>query len=240
MPEEATLTPKRLRMAPEARRAHILEAAQNLFFTVGWDDVTIADVLKEAGISKGGFYHHFTAKEDLLDALVERFTSEALIAAEKAMASTSGDAIFRFNAFLAASSRWNPENAPQMRFFMDVMLRPGNDALFGRITSSATAVAIPVLSGMISDGVAEGVFDVPDVDLTAETIMAMSHGRRAVSEAAIRAAESGDVDRATALLDRRMVAEGEIIDRLLGLPRGRITLSNPNEYRRMLKALAAL
>ena len=73
---------KRLRLAPQERQELILEAAQNLFFARGWDDVTIADVLEEAGISKGGFYHHFTAKEDLLDGVVQRFTVEALASAE--------------------------------------------------------------------------------------------------------------------------------------------------------------
>ncbi len=63
--------PKRVRMAPGERRAHILDAAQKLFFANGWHNVTIADVLTEAGISKGGFYHHFSAKEDMLDGLVE-------------------------------------------------------------------------------------------------------------------------------------------------------------------------
>lgn len=229
--------PKRQRMAPETRRAHILDAAQRLFFARGWDAVTIADVLGEAGISKGGFYHHFAAKEDLLDGVVARFTTEALDAAEAARARTSGDALVRFNAFLAESSRWKAERAPQMRFFMDVMLRPGNDFLAFRISNAAAIAAAPVLRGMIADGVAEGRFDVADADLAAEVIMALSQGRRAVVEAAIKAAEAGDLDPATGHLNDRMVAEGALVDRLLGLPQGSVVLSNPDEYRLMLRAL---
>ena len=230
--------PKRWRMAPRERRAHILDAAQKLFFARGWDEVTIADVLNEAGISKGGFYHHFAAKEDLLDGVVERFTTEALASAQAARAATSGDALKRFNAFLAESSRWKAEQGQQMKFFMDVMLRPGNDVLFGRITAAATAAAMPVLLEMIAQGVDEGAFDVPDINLVGETIMALSQGRRAVLEDAFQAAESGDLDQATAHLDRRMVAEGALIDRMLGLPHGSVVLSNPTEYRLMLRAIA--
>ena len=230
--------PKRLRMAPSERRAHILDAAQKLFFARGWDEVTIADVLNEAGISKGGFYHHFAAKEDLLDGVVERFTTEALASAQAARAATSGDALKRFNAFLAESSRWKAEQGQQMKFFMDVMLHPGNDVLFGRITAAATAAAMPVLLEMIAQGVDEGAFDVPDINLVGETIMALSQGRRAVLEDAFQAAESGDLDQATAHLDRRMVAEGALIDRMLGLPHGSVVLSNPTEYRLMLRAIA--
>lgn len=236
--DQPASAPKRQRMAPETRRTHILDAAQALFFARGWDDVTIADVLAEAGISKGGFYHHFAAKEDLLDGVVERFTNEALAAAQAARARTSGDALARFNAFLAESSRWKAEHGPEMRFFMNVMLRPGNDFLFHRISDAAAVATRPVLREMIADGVAESCFDVPDLDLVAETIMALSQGRRAVAEAAIQAAEAGDLEHATALLNGRMVAEGTLIDRLLGLPQGSIALSNPAGYRLMLRAIA--
>ena len=229
---------KRLRMAPNVRRAHILDAAQKLFFARGWDDVTIADVLTEAGISKGGFYHHFAAKEDLLDGVVQRFTNEALTSAQAARDATSGDALKRFNAFLAESSRWKPEQGKQMKFFIDVMLRPGNDMLFGRITKAANAAAMPVLLEMIGQGVDEGAFNVPDIDIVGETIMALSLGRRAVLEDAFHAAETGDLDRATARLDDRMVAEGALIDRMLGLPHGSVVFSNPTEYRLMLRAIA--
>jgi len=228
---------KRLRMAPDQRRADILDAAQGLFFARGWDDVTIADVLAQAGISKGGFYHHFAAKEDLLDGVVERFTTAALISAQAARAAASGDALTRFNAFLAESSRWKAEQAPQMKFFLDVMLRPGNDILFARITAAASAAAMPVLLEMIAQGVDEGAFDVPDIGLVGETIIAMSQGRRAVLSAAIGDAEAGRMDRAVAALDQRMRAEGALIDRMLGLPAGSIILSNPTEYRLMLRAI---
>ncbi|MFX0547071.1 TetR/AcrR family transcriptional regulator [Roseovarius sp. S1116L3] len=230
---------KRTRMAPEMRRAQLLDAAQGLFFTRGWDDVTIADVLSEAGISKGGFYHHFTAKEDLLDGVVERFTNEALAAADTARGETTGDALKRFNAFLAESSRWKAERGPQLKFFLDAALRPGNDILFHRITSASTDAARPMLCEMIADGVREGCFDVPDIDLVTEIILACSQGRRAAIEEAVCAAESGDLDGGAAILDGRMVAEGALMDRLLGLPKGSITLSNPTEYRLMLRAIVS-
>lgn len=234
---EVTAAPKRLRMAPDARREQILDTAQKLFFIRGWDQVTIADVLTEVGISKGGFYHHFAAKEDLLDGVVKRFTIEALAAAQAARDATSGDALQRFNAFIAETSRWKAEQGPQMKFFFDVMLRPGNDVLFGRITAAANAAAMPVLLEMIIQGVDEGVFEVPDIGLVGETIMALTQGRRAVMEAALQAAASGDLEAATARLSQRMVSEGALIDRMLGLPDGSVRLVNPSEIRLMLRAI---
>ncbi|MFZ3584137.1 TetR/AcrR family transcriptional regulator [Loktanella sp. DJP18] len=229
---------KRLRMAPDARRADILDAALALFYSRGWDHVTVADVLQEADISKGGFYHHFNAKEDLLDGLIERFTTEALAAAQDARDATSGTAIDRFNAFLAETCRWKAERVPQIKFLIDVMLRPGNDALFQRITAATNAAARPVLRDMILQGVADGSFDVPDVALVSETIVGMSNGRRKHLLDAVDDIGKGDLEAAAARLDQRMAAEAALIGRLLGLAPGTITLGNPSEHRLMLQAIA--
>ncbi|WP_299818942.1 TetR/AcrR family transcriptional regulator [uncultured Jannaschia sp.] len=236
--EHGSDTSRRQRMAPEARRAAILDAAQTLFFARGWDAVTIADVIESAGISKGGFYHHFAAKEDLLDGVVDRFTREAVASAEAARATSSGDALVRLNAFLAGAIRWKAKQVPTTRFVLDALRRPGNDMLFHRIQAASAAAVRPVLEGMVADGIAEGRFDVPAADLVVEAILALSQGRRNVVEAAIRATEAGDLDGATATLDGRMAAEGAFMDRMLGLPPGSVALSNPEEYRRMLRASA--
>tara|TARA_B100001179_G_scaffold214261_1_gene183495 strand:+ start:564 stop:1295 length:732 start_codon:yes stop_codon:yes gene_type:complete len=235
--DPATAPPRR-RMTQDARRAHILDAAQALFFARGWDGVTIADVLAEAGISKGGFYHHFAAKEDLLDGVVDRFTRQAVTASEAAGASAEGDALTRFNAFLRASNRWKAERGAQLRFFLDAMLKPGNDLLLLRISNAAAAVARPVLEQMIEAGVAEGGFAVPDSALAAEVILGLAPGRMPVAEAAMRLAQDGALEEATQMLTDRMIAEAATIDRLLGLPPGSITLADPVEYRRMLHAIS--
>ncbi|MFC3612834.1 TetR/AcrR family transcriptional regulator [Lutimaribacter marinistellae] len=229
---------KRLRMAPEERRESILDAAQRLFLARGWDAVTIADVLAEAGISKGGFYHHFTAKEELLDGLVQRMTWQGMSVAQAAQKAADGDALSRFNAFIAATNRWRVHRAPELKFIADVLLRPENDALFHRINAEASRVALPMLQEMIDEGVAEGCFTVTDSQMAAEVILALGPGRRDISQKAIAIAEDGDVDDAIRLLNERMIAEGAMLDRLLGLPIGSVALADPDEFRMMIAEIA--
>lgn len=47
-------------------RARILEAASSLFRARGYDAVTVADVMKAAGLTHGGFYGYFKSKDDLI------------------------------------------------------------------------------------------------------------------------------------------------------------------------------
>jgi len=44
----------------------ILEAAGRLFREHGFDSVTVADVMKSAGLTHGGFYGYFKSKDDLI------------------------------------------------------------------------------------------------------------------------------------------------------------------------------
>jgi len=48
-----------------ANRERILEAAGRLFRERGFDNVGVADVMREAGMTHGAFYGHFASKEAL-------------------------------------------------------------------------------------------------------------------------------------------------------------------------------
>jgi len=47
-------------------RERIVEAAAQLFRERGFDGIGVADLMKEAGLTHGGFYGHFSSKEDLI------------------------------------------------------------------------------------------------------------------------------------------------------------------------------
>jgi AcrR family transcriptional regulator len=47
-------------------RARVLDAAVELFAQQGYDGTSVTQVIERAGLTKGGFYHHFASKEALL------------------------------------------------------------------------------------------------------------------------------------------------------------------------------
>ena len=64
-----TLGAARMKVSREQvaeHRARILAAAARLFRQRGFDDVTVAEVMKEAGLTHGAFYGHFQSKEALI------------------------------------------------------------------------------------------------------------------------------------------------------------------------------
>src|SRR5215472_12014859 len=109
--------------AAPVRRAELIDVAQRLFLEKGYERTTINDVIAATQLSKGAFYHHFRAKEDLLAAIAERFAGQALAAAEAVKAERSLTALQRMNLLLAVSREWKAENLPRLRAMFTVLLR---------------------------------------------------------------------------------------------------------------------
>jgi AcrR family transcriptional regulator len=57
----------------ERTRTRIIESARRLFNRNGFEAVTIGAIMNDAGLTHGGFYKHFSAKEDLYQAAVLQF-----------------------------------------------------------------------------------------------------------------------------------------------------------------------
>ena len=65
-------TPKFSRLSPEQRREQILDAANVLFAERTYDEVSIEDVARAAGVTRGLVHHYFGGRKEVYIALVER------------------------------------------------------------------------------------------------------------------------------------------------------------------------
>jgi AcrR family transcriptional regulator len=57
----------------EETRARIMQAGLECFAQNGYDATGVAAICKHAGVTKGGFYHHFDSKQALFLALFEQW-----------------------------------------------------------------------------------------------------------------------------------------------------------------------
>jgi TetR/AcrR family transcriptional repressor of nem operon len=56
----------------EKTRTRIVDSARRLFNRHGFAGVSIDDIMREAGLTRGGFYNHFRTKDELYVAVVAR------------------------------------------------------------------------------------------------------------------------------------------------------------------------
>jgi TetR/AcrR family transcriptional repressor of nem operon len=59
-------------------RERIIDAAAKLYREHGFDGIGVADLMKQAGMTHGGFYGHFASKEDLIAQACVRATGATL------------------------------------------------------------------------------------------------------------------------------------------------------------------
>lgn len=228
---------RRVIKAPAVRRAELLDGAQRLFMQKGYERTTINDVIEATGLSKGAFYHHFRAKEDLLEAISQRFSQQALTHVAIEQEDGALNALQRLNRLLAMSREWKIEHLPQLRSMFTTLLRPENAVLYHRIVAAVFAVMAPTATAIIEQGRREGVFDVVDAATTAEAVLGLNEGRRGIVITAMDLAEAGSVDSAVDLILKRVRAEEAIIERLLGLPGGSVDLAGSPEVLRQMMIL---
>ena len=78
----------------EATHERILEVAARVIRRSGYDGTGVADIMKEAGLTHGGFYAHFESRDALLAEAGDRAGAEGVaLAARVAAAAPAGQAV---------------------------------------------------------------------------------------------------------------------------------------------------
>ncbi|MGD9978115.1 MAG: TetR/AcrR family transcriptional regulator [Bacteroidales bacterium] len=57
----------------------IVQVAYDMFLSNNYEAVTVNQIIKAAGITKGGLYHYFSSKEELFKTVVDRYIMESKI-----------------------------------------------------------------------------------------------------------------------------------------------------------------
>lgn len=76
------------------RHGVLVQRASEMFRERGFDDVSVAEVMKAAGLTHGAFYSHFDSKTDLMRASVESAMEESRASVAKSYTSKKGKTAF--------------------------------------------------------------------------------------------------------------------------------------------------
>ncbi len=221
-------TKKRKNMKPEERRSQLLDCAQALFFGKGYDHTTITDIMKAASVSKGGFYHHFSSKDELLLAVFERIVEQAAVGLRPVAEDPGGTALERLKGIFDERHRQMKQSATvgQVAAF-DALHKEENAGLYVRFTRALGVALVPIYAKVIQDGIDEGIFDLPDAFAAADLIIKTSNVSHDALGAAIAARGTSSANAAAQQLSAAIQVQGLATDRLLGLPDGTISFRWP-------------
>ncbi|MDQ0216793.1 AcrR family transcriptional regulator [Oikeobacillus pervagus] len=146
-----------MRKEAEVRKNEILDAADELFRQKGFDGTSTNDILEKVGIARGTLYHHFKSKEDIMDALIERYSARLLGAAQEIAADKSISVVERIIGVVMALniSGGNSEE------IMEHIHKPQNALMHQKIQKVIINGVPPILTEIIREGIEQGMFNTP-------------------------------------------------------------------------------
>ena len=155
----------------EARKNEILDTAEQLFASRGFDNTSTNDIINAIGIARGTLYHHFKSKEEILDAVIERI-SETMIRNAKAIAEDKAEPLL--DRLTDSIRSLNVESGIGEEVMIQVH-KPQNALLHQKMQEKLISGVVPILAGLIREGNREGIFDTPYPDEAAEMVMIYSN-----------------------------------------------------------------
>jgi AcrR family transcriptional regulator len=203
------------------RRAALLAAAASTFAEIGYDRTTIEEIIGRAGTSKGGFYHHFQSKDDLLEALAGEAAEQALQGLEGILSTPGLTAVERLGLFLRRG-RQDTDSARDLATY-GAIFKPENLALYHRLHRAVASVLVAPLARLIEQGRAEGTMRCEHAGVTAEIVLTLGPLTHDAIGAIIAARTRRHFDEALAAFRLRLVQQALAVDRFLGLPDGTVS-----------------
>ncbi len=148
----------------QLRRNKILESAQRLIYTRGYEGMSIQDILADQQISKGAFYHYFPSKQALLKALFEQMAHQVLQLMAPITQHNSLSAADKLRRVFDVALHWKTERKEVLLSLVSVWYADENAALRQKAQAALLPIIAPKLTQIVRQGIREGVFhnDFPD------------------------------------------------------------------------------
>ncbi|KZS44007.1 TetR family transcriptional regulator [Paenibacillus glucanolyticus] len=141
----------------EDRKNEILDAVDELFGHKGFDGTSTNDILEKVGIARGTLYHHFKSKEDIMDALIDRYAVRLIDGAQEVAADKSIPIVERIIRVVMALNL----SGGSSEQIMEHIHKPQNALMHQKIQKVIINGVPPILTEIIREGIQQGLFSTP-------------------------------------------------------------------------------
>ena len=203
-----------MRIVKEAaeRRNEILDVAERLFCTKGYDQTSTNDILSEIGIARGTLYYHFSSKEDILDAMIDRILDEIVRRASRIALDESVPVLERMTQTILASN----VDTKTGDMILEQMHKPQNALMHAKMQERLLKQLIPLFTKLIEDGISQGLMQTADPEDTIEMLLLYAN---TVFDDAIAYSEADKKKKALAFLNNTEILlhmeKGSLLEAML-------------------------
>ncbi len=166
----------RVAPAPESeRRLSLLKAAFREVAEKGFSEVTLDDIARRAGVSKGVTLYHFDSKEDLFRELFG-WLIDSIHARMREAVGGQSDPVLKVRALVALIFPSPSKNRAFFRAFVDFCGLAARREAFREVNARFYAGCREIDGGIVEEGMRSGVFVVRDAGEAGSTMRAIFDG----------------------------------------------------------------
>ncbi|MCP4690097.1 MAG: TetR/AcrR family transcriptional regulator [Desulfobacterales bacterium] len=157
------------------RKAQILEAGLKTIAARGCASVTMEEICRAAGMSKGGLAHYYKSKRDLFKAVFREFFQRVFKRSRETMARFEGplDKVLSFDWLYDME---DPDAVLGYPILFNLMSMAVHDEEYRRMFHEWVENWVEMLGEALREGVSRGVFTELDPDEAARSISAIYQG----------------------------------------------------------------
>jgi AcrR family transcriptional regulator len=207
------------------RRDAFVDVAQGLIQSKGYEELSVQEVIDAVGASKGAFYHYFDSKADLLAAVIDRMADAVAVEWAAILERPGGTARRRLELLFQSAAQWKSARKDLVFAVLDAWLSDENAIVREKLRALIGRRMTPPLEAILREGVASGEFTIGDANGTADVIVALVTGMQERAGALFVGRQKGTVP--LELVERTFAAFTEAVERILGVPAGRLQLMAP-------------
>jgi AcrR family transcriptional regulator len=220
------------------KRKEILDVAQRLVFTKGYERMTVQDIIAELRISSGAFYHYFDSKPALLEAMLARMLGEAEQPLRLIVQDAHLSALAKLQHYFDAVNQLRNTARPFLTSLLRVWYADDNALIRQKVEEATLLRRAALLTPVVRQGIREGVFTSAYPDQAGAVIQSLVRGMELTHAHLLLALTHapGDLASVNAIVAAHSACM-DAIEHVLGIPPASLSRTDPAAVQAWVSAL---
>lgn len=202
-----------------------LETARKLFLSKGYENTSVQNIIDELGVAKGTFYHYFSSKEALVDAMISNFADKFTVEIKALADRDDLDGLDKLNEYFRINREMKKADPELMMIFLKAMYNDNNILFRHKLHKKGVEKVLPEFIRILRQGSEEKIFDIDDPEETTEILMSIGNTYLdSLGNLMMRLKAEPEV---IEIIEKKLKAYESALARLLGIDREKLVVIEP-------------
>lgn len=210
-----------------AKKNEILDCAQQMIYTKGYEKMSIQDIISDLGISKGAFFHYFPSKAALLESLLTRTNQQGMQVVTPIAKDPSIPPDKKLEMIIQAGMQWKAGQKPFMMAILKAWYSDENALVRQKMMAESSFTFGDLLMQVFKDGIQKGVFHTNHPEMAGKIIFSlMIQMSDSLGHILLRVNSDPPGDRKTAIheIEQVVYSYTDAVERILGTEPGSVRM----------------